>query len=501
MTKLADYINTLKKEKLLVSCDIPEAQLQGEVTELTYDSRKAKKGALFVCKGLHFIPEFAVSAALAGAVAYVSEREYEAPIPAIIVTDIRLAMPHLAKLYFEDAPSKLVSVGITGTKGKSTVTYMIRSVLRKNSEKLSKPYPAILSSIENYDGVISEEAHLTTDEAIELYRHFDNAEKSGIDTLVMEVSSQALKYHRTDGITYDIGCFTNIGNDHISPAEHPDFEDYFASKRLLFKQCKKAVINLDDKNSARVLSDAKDCGCDIVTYGCCEADIHAENIMSSINGIDFDVDIYGTRYSFSIVMPGLFNVSNALAAIAVCHCLGIDIDTIKQGIAQARADGRMEVYSSSDGEIIAIVDYAHNAMSFDALFSSCAKEFPDRDIISIFGCPGKKAFQRRYDLPTIASKYSSKIYLCEEDSGEETFESISSDLLKNTSARCEVIENRGECIRSAIFSESGKRLLLITGKGREKSMKRGCVYEDCQSDVEYVLQYLDEYNKMTAKSK
>ncbi len=496
MHTLNEYIELLKNNGLLVSASLDENQKKRSVTSLTYDSRQATEGTLFVCKGLHFIPEFALSAALAGAVAYVSEREYECPIPSIIVSDIRLAMPHLAKMFFDDAPSHLESVGITGTKGKSTVTYMIRSILRRDAEKSGKPYPAVLSSIENYDGVINEEAHLTTAETIELYRHFDNARKSGIDRLVMEVSSQALKYHRTDGIRYKIGCFTNIGNDHISPVEHPDFDDYFASKRILFSQCDNAVINLDDENSARVLADARAAGASVLTYGTNEsADIRGFNIASSDSGVSFDVSFGGAdEQHFSICMPGLFNVSNALAAIAVCELLGIDREIIAQGLAVAKADGRMEVFASEDKNIIAIVDYAHNAMSFDALFSSCASEYPDRKIIAVFGCPGKKAFQRRYDLPTIASKYSSKIYFAEEDSGEEPFASIAADLEKHASCPYEIIEDRGEAIRRALFENGDSLLVLITGKGREESMKRGTAYEDCVSDVSYVEKYLALYN-------
>lgn len=495
MPKLKDYIKALEEKSLVISADVPSEALEKEITELTYDSRRVVKDALFVCKGLHFIPEFAVSAAVKGAAAYVSEREYECSAPAIIVSDIRLAMPILAKLFFCDAPSSLFSVGITGTKGKSTVAYMIRSVLRLEAEKSGKPSPAVLSSIENYDGVICEESHLTTDEAIELHRHFANARESGIKRLVMEVSSQALKYHRTDGITYGIGCFTNIGTDHISPSEHPDFEDYFASKKLLFSQCETAVICLDDKNASETVAAATACGCRVVGYSRQgKGDVYAENIRTSGCSTFFDASVFGKKSSFEIGMPGIFNVSNALCAIAVCSLLGVDESTIAEGIRLARADGRMEVFSSADGEIVAIVDYAHNAMSFDALFSSAASEYPDRNIIAVFGCPGKKAFQRRRDLPEIASKYCSKIYFAEEDSGEEPFSSIVADLEKYASCPYEKIEDRTQAIRSAVFSDTGKRLLLITGKGRERSMKRGNAYQDCPSDVDCVTKYISEYD-------
>ena len=197
-------------------------------------------------------------------------------------------------------------------------------------------------------------------------------------------------------------------------------------------------------------------------------------------------------------MPGFFNVENALATIAVANQFNIPVEFMYSGLKKARSSGRMELSTSDDNKIIAVVDYAHNKLSFEKLFSSIKEEYPDREIISIFGCPGKKAFTRRRDLGTIAGKYAKKVYLAAEDPGYEPVEEISRDIAEYVEAQgCpyEMIEDRGEAIKKAIESVENPSILLITGKGNETRQKYGCEYVDCPSDTDYVKKYLDEYNK------
>ena len=205
---------------------------------------------------------------------------------------------------------------------------------------------------------------------------------------------------------------------------------------------------------------------------------------------DFDTE-------FLLTMPGLFNVENALAAIAVCLDYNIPLDIIKEGIKKARSSGRMELYKSNDGNIIAVVDYAHNKLSFETLFSSTKTEFPDYNIVSIFGCPGYKALVRRRDLGLIAGEYSKKVYICAEDPGKEPVIDISKEIasyVEKSDTPYEIIENRGDAIKKAIDDArlSGeKTILLITGKGNETRQKYGTEYIDCPSDTDYVLKYLN----------
>lgn len=496
MYTVSDFIRVLSDAGLLIGVTENSAALSRPVSSLTYDSREVRAGTLFLCKGAHFVPEYAVSAALGGAVAYVSEKPYPCPIPGILVSDIRLAMPVLAQKFYDNAPAALKTIGVTGTKGKSTVVYMIRSILDTAATRGGGKKPAILSSIDNDDGITVEESHLTTPESTEIFRHCANAVKKGLSCLVMEASSQALKYHRLDGIHFQIACFTNIGSDHISPIEHPDFEDYFASKLKIFEQADCAVINADDPLFPRILEAARANGCRIVTYALnADADMKAEKIHKNGDKTVFDITENGNTQTYEIGMPGIFNVSNALCAVAVARLMNVETRDIQEGLLLARASGRMEVFSSADRSVVAIVDYAHNAMSFQALFSSTVAEYPGRRIFAVFGSAGKKAFQRRIDLPQIASAYCEKIYFTEEDSGEEPFSSIASDLSSHASCPYEIISDRPTAIRRAI-TENGKNIVvLITGKGREETMKRGMRYEKCESDVSVVQNVLGKPEK------
>ncbi len=495
--RLSEYIKLLSDEGLLVDTDVDEERAITVIDCLTYDTRELSPNALFICKGAHFKPEYASFAINNGAAAIVSEIKYDGIAPSVIVTDIRRAMAALAPLFFDDAPSKITSIGITGTKGKSTTAYYMRSILNEYFKSIGRPDCAIISSIDTYDGVENFESHLTTPEIIELYRHFANAESAGISHLVMEVSSQALKYGRVAGIKFDVACFMNIGTDHISPVEHSDFEDYFSSKLKIFDNCECACINSDSDHAERIKSYA-DGKCRVVTFGSHPDDtVYCKNISKRDDEIFFEVKTPEFERELSITMPGIFNVSNALAAVAMSYVLGIPEEFVASGLRTARAGGRMQIYKSRDEKVIAIVDYAHNKMSFEALFNSAKVEFPGRKMISVFGCPGGKAYLRRRDLAVAADAECDYIIITEEDSGEEPFNNIAKDIASNIE-RCDyaVTEDRGEAIRKAVF-ETGDEpsIILITGKGEETRQKRGTQYIDCPSDVEYTLKYLKEYDE------
>ncbi|MBE6636170.1 MAG: UDP-N-acetylmuramoyl-L-alanyl-D-glutamate--2,6-diaminopimelate ligase [Ruminococcaceae bacterium] len=492
---LSAFLSLFEAEGLLCAQD-PSDQVI--IRHLSFDTRDLMDKTLFFCKGAHFKPEYLRMAAENGAVAYVSEVRYEdVSIPAVLVSDIRRAMSVAALFHYEQPAEKLKTVGITGTKGKSTTAYYVKAIL---DAALSSEC-AILSSIDNFDGVIREEAHLTTPEAIPLQQHFVNAYESGLTHLVMEVSSQALKYGRVDGVCFDVACFHNIGTDHISPVEHPDFEDYFASKLKIFNACRVGCVNTDVAYADRALQYAKTAGCRVLTYGSHpEDDIYCSSVKKDGEAIRFTVTTASFAEEFAITMPGLFNVQNALCAIAVCTALGIPPQAIREGLAIARAAGRMEVFTSRDSRVIALVDYAHNRMSFGALYDSVAKEYPDKTVITVFGCPGGKAYLRRKDLGELSGRHSSLVIVTEEDSGEEPFSQIAADIAASIEAeggRYFICEDRGEAIRRAICENGSDKIILITGKGRETRQKRGTLYMDTPSDVDYVERYLAEYDDST----
>lgn len=495
---LAAYIQCLKAAGLLVNYDL-KGQDQSVVKGLTYNSKAVAGGTLFICKGASFKEDYLKEALARGAVAYVSETAYDVSAPYILVSDIRKAMPFMANLYFCRPWEDLNLIGITGTKGKSTTAYYIKAIIDDYMAAAGKKESGVISSIDVYDGVVQKESHITTPEAVELMEHFRNAVDSGIDYMEMEVSSQALKYDRVDQITFDVGVFLNISEDHISPIEHPDFNDYFESKLRIFAQTKTACVNLDSDESGRIMEAAQAAG-KVITFGTDKAaDIRADRIRKKGMDTVFQVSCDRFDREFVLEMPGLFNVENALAAIAIAYALDIPVEYMYSGLKRARSSGRMELYHSQDHKIVAIVDYAHNKLSFEKLFESTLEEYKGRRIVTIFGCPGKKAYIRRRDLGTAAGKYSDKIYLVAEDPGYEPVEDISRDIARYVEAQgCpyEMIEDRGEAIGKAIMETTEPTVILITGKGNETRQKYGSEYIDCPSDVEYTKKFIGEYDRV-----
>lgn len=498
MTKLhriSEYVDLLKQHNLLISV---EGDTDNTVRYISYNSMDIKYNTLFVCKGAHFSSEYLHDAIQKGSCVYVSENKYELPgelsATVIIVNNIRLAMGYIANLFYNNIWDKLHLTGITGTKGKSSTAYFIKYILDDYLKAEQKPKSAIISGIDNYDGIVNEESHLTTPETFELHNHFNNAVKTGIEYLTMEVSSQALKYNRTLGVMYDIGCFLNIGEDHISGIEHPDFDDYFHSKLKLFRQCRIAIINLNTDYEKEVIKAASEAP-EILTFGIDrpDADIYGYDVKTDKKGISFKVKCDSFDEEFKLPMKGLFNADNALAAIAVAYRLNIPLEYIKSGLKKARVSGRMEVYTDASKNLDVIVDYAHNKMSFETLFRSTQKEYPGRKISIVFGCPGKKALGRRKELGEIAGRYSDHVFITEEDGGEESVTKICREIaqhIEKQNCSYDIIEDRREAIRKAINEAEDNSVILITGKGRETRQKRGTQYINTPSDVEYVKEFL-----------
>ncbi len=505
---LKDYLNILKENNLFVKTNI--SSLDEEVLNISYNSKEINSKTLFICKGIKYKEEYLEEAIEKGIICYVGEKDkiINEDFPYIEVKDIRKSLSLIAILYYNNPASKLKTIGITGTKGKSTTAYYIKSILDNYMESLNKPLTGITSSIDVYDGKDLEESLLTSPESLDLQRHFANAVNANIENFVMEVSSQALKYDRVYGINYDVGVFLNISPDHISDVEHPTFEDYFHSKLKLFKQVKNLCLNLDTEHLEEVmeyLKKEKDNINNIITFSTKNkgADIYAYKIKKiDHNTIKFKVRTKSFEDDIILTMPGLFNVENALAAISVAEILHIPYKNIYNGLKLAHASGRMEISVSKDEKIIAIVDYAHNKLSFEKLYKSVKEEYPNKKIITVFGCPGGKAFNRREDLGLLSGENSFKTYLTAEDPGVEDPYKICEEIayyVKKNNGEYEIITDREEAIKKAIL-DNKESVILITGKGNETRQKYGNKYLPWKTDTLCVKEALNEYESSVISS-
>ena len=495
-TTLGALVELLSANNLLARTINLDSAASTSVTGADCDSRVVAPGHVFVCKGAAFKPAYLVSALEAGAVAYLCDEALAAElhdtcpeVPALVASDLRRAMAILSAEAWGHPDRDLSVLGITGTKGKSTVAYMLRHIFDGDETGSGC---AIMGSIDTYDGVEGSESVNTTPESPDLWRHVANARQSGLPYLVMEVSSQALKYDRVIDLGIDVACFLNIGRDHISPIEHPSFEDYFESKLRIFDQARVAVVNLDMEHADEVLARAQRCE-RVVTFSAASdaaqkgADVWASDVVSKNGGITFVVNSPRGERVMHVSMPGLFNVDNALAAIAMCEALDVDDERIRLGLAHVRVPGRMELLETGDPRVSALVDYAHNKLSYQRFFSSVSKEFAGRKIIALFGAPGDKAQERRRELPEEASRWADYIIYTEEDAAHERTEDICAEMAANTpeGQPHEVICDRPAAIARAVelaLAADGGAIVCLLAKGDETRQHEGDLFVPCEPD-------------------
>ena len=500
---IQNYIDILEKNKLIKKILNCEKIKQKIVDYVSYNSRDIKPNTLFICKGANFKKEYLINSLKYGVFAYISEVDYDIGVPCIIVDDIKIALSVVASHYFNNPSDKLNIIGVTGTKGKSTTSYFIKYILDEYKKSINYKDTGIISSIFTYDGNSTKKSLLTTPESYDLQKIFFHSLENGIKDVVMEVSSQALKYGRVNNVNFDISVFLNISEDHIGPIEHPDFEDYFSSKLKIFSKSNITCINLDASFSDRIYNVAKENASKVITFSTQNknADVYGYNIHKDGFKTVFNVKTKNFQKEMVLSIPGLFNVENALAAIAVAMCMNIPEKYIYLGLSIAKSAGRMEIYHSNDEKIVGIVDYAHNKVSFEKIFDTTKKEYPDRKIVVVFGCPGNKAEIRRKDLGEEAGKNADMIFLTEDDPAYESVEQISNEIIKYMSKYNNnyiVIEDRSRAIKEAVkFVKNSldKYIILMLGKGNEQTQKVNGGIVPYKSDMTNILECIEEYER------
>ncbi len=499
---------TLQQRGLLIgTCAAGEtaagAARNTELAWLTCDSRDVKPGTLFICKGAAFRADYLEEAARRGAVAYISERAYETAVPltGLIVTDIRRAMGAASARFWSYQPGTPILTGITGTKGKTTTAWYLKAMLDAWEAMLSRPETGLISTVENYDGTSRQDAVMTTPEAPTLHEMIANARSAGVRYMTMEVSSQALKYKRVRELRFQVGIFLNISEDHISPKEHENFEDYFSAKLSMFRQTEVACVNLDCDHADRIRKAARKAD-RIVTFGKSKhADLRCSEIRVGSHAISFRVSCDRFSEVFTLGMRGSFNIENAMAAIAAAYVYGVPVACMKQALASTRVPGRMETFRSEDGKLCGIVDFAHNRLSFEKLFDAAFQEYASyRRILTVFGCPGGKALNRRQELGVIAGLFSDHVFLTMDDPGMERQEDIAAEVcsyVEMTGCACTCVPDRRDAVLQAVglaARSRGKTLILLLGRGSEKYQQVGGRALESPLDSELMEEAIGQYD-------
>lgn len=461
MRAARELLKDLKYEVVSGSIDL-------NVSELVYNTKKIRKECMFVCiKGATFDShDVAGEAAKNGASVIVAERPVDVPegTTVVLVEDTRYALARISAAYFGYPAKKLKVIGITGTKGKTTTTFMIRSIL----EHAGIP-TGLIGTIEVIIGDKHIPAHNTTPESYEVQEYFAQMVEAGCKVVVMEVSSQGLKLHRTAGIQFDIGIFTNLAPDHIGENEHASFEEYMECKSRLFRQCDLGIVNVDDSHCSDIL---KGHTCRVETYGFSEkADFRATDLKlvnrPGFLGVDYHVSGL-MDFDVEIDMPGRFSVYNSLVAIAVCHQFDIPKEDMLAALEVVQTKGRIEKVKVSD-DFTLMIDYAHNAMSLESLLTTL-KEYNPKRLVCLFGCGGNRSKLRRYEMGEVSGNLADLTVITSDNPRFEEPQAIIDDIrtgIAKTDGKYVEIIDRKEAIRYVIEHGRPGDVIVLAGKGHE----------------------------------
>lgn len=451
-----------------IKYSLVKGEMENAINDIVYDSRKAKEGTMFMAivgsqvDGHDYIEDAIKNGSKVILIS--KDINIDDDVTVIKVDDTRKILSKLSMRLFKFPQSKMKTIAITGTKGKTTTSFMIKKILEVAGYKCG-----LIGTTGIYIGDKMYPAKNTTPESYETIKYMNEMVKKKMDFMLMEVSSQALKYDRVNDIIFDYGIFTNLSQDHIGENEHDSMEDYISSKAKLFNQCNYGIFNIDDLHFYDMVQGGD---ATINTYGYDDrADLKAKSMKlireKGFIGIELETDGV-IKDKFKISTPGKFSSYNAMAAIMVCHMIGIDVKYMKEALSNFSVKGRVEpVHVSPDFSLL--IDYAHNGVSTESILSTIREYKPER-IVTIFGCGGNRSKDRRYEMGEMAGKYSDFCIITEDNNRFEEFDDIAKDILVGMNkTNCEyiIIPDRKEAIKYAIVNGKKGDIIMLIGKGHE----------------------------------
>ena len=464
----------MKLKEMLVGLEGLKAKgdLDVEIKGISSNSKEVKEGDLFVAiKGFAVDGHKFVNDAIEkGASAIIIEegcdlKSFDVPkeLSVVMAKDTRKALAIVSSNFYGNPSKKFKLIGVTGTKGKTTTTFMIKEILEKAGKKVG-----LIGTIATYiNGKKIKDSDRTTPESLELQQLFSQMVKEGVEVVVMEVSSQSLKLHRVDGCEFDIVLFTNFSEDHISPNEHPDMEDYFNSKLKLFEMCKVGIVNTDDLHGAKIPKLFPDS--QITTYGIDNyANVLAKDITITNSYVDFRVKITDRNERVKTCIPGRFSVYNSLAAICVAQKFGVTSEVVKQALLEVRVPGRSEMVDNKL-EIPIMIDYAHSPESLQNILQA-VKSYTRGKVISVFGCGGDRDSSKRPIMGEISGRIADFTIITSDNPRTEEPKKIVEQIeegMKKTKGKYSVVVDRTEAIKQAIKMATKRDIIVLAGKGHE----------------------------------
>ena len=462
-----------------IDYELVKGNVDGDINDIKYDSRKVENGDIFVCLvGINSDGHDYIDKAIElGCNTVIIEKDIniDKDINVIKVNDTRRVLSIISINYFNNPKKDITLIGITGTKGKTTTSWMIKNILEEDNRECG-----IIGTM----GIYYRDKHYdtvnTTPESYEIQKYLREMVDNSIKYCVIEVSSQALKVGRVEGLSFDYGIFTNLTKDHIGEGEHSSMDEYVECKSMLFDKCKNGIFNIDDSYS-KIMIDK--CRGNIYKYGySVDSDIIIKDVklLRDNNFLGIEVNTNGdVEDTFLVNTPGIFSAYNAICAVSVCKLIGCSIDSMKKGLKNVLVKGRMEIVPINKNYMI-IIDYAHNGVSMESALKTI-KDYDHNRIISVFGAGGNRSIDRRFEMGEMSGKYSDFTIITEDNSRFENVVDIMNDIetgIKKTNGKYIKIEDRDSAIKYAIDMAEDNDVIMLLGKGHE-------TYRDVNGIKEY----------------